>query len=182
MDRRRFLLGAVTAPITTASGKLAAAHAGEEAGADWRRFEVMTEVTLADGPAVLWLPLAQTAWSYQRALSLAWRGDADEAELVDDAVYGAPVLRLTWAKETSPRRVSVVQTVETRDRDTRPDPATPAGLKSRALLKPTQFISQLPKRRSRNARTGSASTGSFSSSTTLRTSAGSTGTQPCGSR
>ena len=128
MDRRRFLLGAVTAPITTASGKLAAAHAGEEAGADWRRFEVMTEVTLADGPAVLWLPLAQTAWSYQRALSLAWRGDADEAELVDDAVYGAPVLRLTWAKETSPRRVSVVQTVETRDRDTRPDPATPAEL------------------------------------------------------
>jgi transglutaminase-like putative cysteine protease len=135
MDRRRFLLGAATAPIIGASGKFVAAHGGEEARAGWRRFEVTTEVALADGPAVLWLPLAQTARSYQRALSLAWHGNDDEAELVGDAVYGAPVLRLAWSKQTSPRRVSVVQTVETRDRDTRPDPAAPAELA--LFLEPT---------------------------------------------
>src|SRR5437667_3680570 len=128
MDRRRFLLGAATAPIITASGRLATAYGGEDANIGWRRFEVTTEVALADGPAVLWLPLGQSARAYQRALSLAWHGNADEAELLDDAIYGAPVLRLTWAKATIPRQVSVVQTVETRDRDARPDPAASAEL------------------------------------------------------
>jgi transglutaminase-like putative cysteine protease len=128
MDRRRFLLGAATAPIVAGSGKLALAHGEDLAAAPWRRFEVTTEVDLADGPAVLWLPLAQSARSYQRTLSLAWHGNADEAELVDDATYGAPVLRLTWAKAADPRHVRVLQTVETRDRDAQPEPAAPAEL------------------------------------------------------
>jgi len=128
MDRRRFLIGATMVPLVSVSAKHAAAHPGEQASAGWRRFEVTTEVALADGRAVLWLPLVQSARSYQRALSLAWHGNADEAELVDDAIYGAPLLRLTWAKGTDPRQVSVVQTVETRDRDTQPDPAAPAEL------------------------------------------------------
>jgi transglutaminase-like putative cysteine protease len=122
-------------PLVSVSANHPAAHAGEQASAGWRRFEVTTEVALADGPAVLWLPLVRSAPSYQRSLSLAWHGNADEAELVDDAVYGAPVLRLTWAKGTSPRQVSVVQTVETRDRDTQPDPAAPAELA--LFLEPT---------------------------------------------
>jgi transglutaminase-like putative cysteine protease len=126
MDRRRFLLSATMAPIAAASGRLTAACAAEASGAGWRRFEVATEVALAEGPASLWLPLAQSARSYQRALSLTWQGNADEAALVDDPVYGAPVLRLSWAAATGPRQVRVVQTLETRDRDSQPVPAAPA--------------------------------------------------------
>jgi transglutaminase-like putative cysteine protease len=126
MNRRRFLLGSAMAPVAAASGVVARLGAAEKPVAGWRRFEVATEVALADAPASLWLPLAQSARSYQRALSLAWRGNADEAELLDDPVYGAPVLRLTWAAGKSEQNTRVVQIIETRDRDGGADPATPS--------------------------------------------------------
>ena len=128
MDRRRFLFSAAMAPVAAGSARLAAVYAADAPAAGWRRFEVTIEVSLTGGPASLWLPLAQTARSYQRALSLAWQGNAEEAELVDDPVYGAPALHSTWAAATEASRVRVVQTVETRDRDLQPDPAPPAEL------------------------------------------------------
>jgi transglutaminase-like putative cysteine protease len=138
MDRRRFLIGATMAPVLSVSTKHAASHAGELASAGWRRFEVISEVALADAPATLWLPLIQSARSYQRALSLTWHGNADEAELIDDEVYGAPILRLSWTEPAGSRQVSVVQTVQTRDRGTRPDPASPTELA--LFLEPTSSI------------------------------------------
>ncbi len=134
MDRRRFLAGAATVPVI-AAGRLAPARAAEEPAASWRRFEVTSEVDLSAAPASLWLPIAQTARSYQRALSLDWRGNADQAELVDDPVYGAQVLRLTWKSGAGAQQVRVVQTVETRDRGGQPDPASPS--EQRLFLQPT---------------------------------------------
>jgi hypothetical protein len=45
------------------------------AATEWHRFEITTRVTLLDasGAAQLWLPLAQTAGSYQTALDLRWQ-------------------------------------------------------------------------------------------------------------
>jgi transglutaminase-like putative cysteine protease len=135
MNRRRLLASAALTPVIAAAGRLAPVRAAEEPAAGWRRFEVATEVTLAAAPASLWLPIAQTARSYQRALSLDWQGTADRAELVEDPVYGAQVLRLTWKSGASARRLRVVQTVEVQDRSSQPDPASPA--EQRLFLQPT---------------------------------------------
>src|ERR1700728_3337545 len=125
MNRRHFIASAAMVPVIAAAGRLAPVRAAEEPGAGWRRFEVTTEVALTAAPASLWLPIAQTARSYQRVLSLDWQGTADQAEQVDDPAYGAQMLRLTWKPGASARQVRVVQTVETRDRGGQPDPASP---------------------------------------------------------
>ena len=137
MNRRRFLAGAAAAPVVAASGRFAAAGAAAEPepAAGWRRFEVTTEVTLGAAPASLWLPIAQSARPYQRALSLDWQGTADQAELVADPAYGAQALRLTWKAGDGARTVRVIQTVETRDRDRQPEPASPA--EQALFLQPT---------------------------------------------
>ena len=135
MDRRSLLLSATIAPLIIAAGRSARLCADEKPADGWRRFEITTEVALAEGLASLWLPLAQSARSYQHSLSLAWQATADQTELADDPVYGAPVLRLNWTKDADIRQARVVQIVETRDRDGQPDPASPA---ERALfLEPT---------------------------------------------
>lgn len=134
MHRRRFLASAAMAPVAVAAGRLATVRAADE-GDKWRRFEVTTEVTLTAAPASLWLPIAQTARSYQRALSLYWEGTADRAELVEDPVYGSQLLRLSWKPGDNARQVRVVQTVEVQDRAGQPDPASPA--ERRLFLQPT---------------------------------------------
>ena len=128
MDRRRFIFSTAMAPAIVAAGRVSRTAAAEGPSTGWRRFAVTTEIALAGSPGTLWLPLAQSARSYQRALSLTWQGNADAAELLEDPVYGAPVLRLTWDGGKGAGNAHVVQTVETRDRATEPDPATPAEL------------------------------------------------------
>lgn len=125
MDRRQFMLGAAVGPVVAMSRRLAWAGAGDAANG-WRRFEITTEIALTGGPGSLWLPVAQSARSYQRPLSLAWQGNAGNAELLDDPVYGAPVLHLTWSAANRPGEARIVQTVETRDRATQTDPAAAA--------------------------------------------------------
>ncbi|WP_338664927.1 transglutaminase family protein [Pararoseomonas sp. SCSIO 73927] len=88
--------------------------------AGWRRFELRTEVTVETGdePAILWLPLAGTVGTYQRADEPAVETNG-RAERVQDARYGAEMLRITWS---SPReqRVVVTQAVATRPRGAEP--------------------------------------------------------------
>ena len=125
MNRRKFIAAVAAAPLV---GDLAflspSARAAESLpalgpeGAGWRSFEVITRVTLPDDPgsAQLWLPLAQTAGGYQCALDLHWKGTGQTGR-VNDACYGAPLLRTTWeASDRSPRQLELVQTVATRDR------------------------------------------------------------------
>ncbi len=128
MERRQFILTAAMTPVVFVGGKVARLAAAEEPSDGWRRFEITTGISLGGGPSSLWLPLAHSARSYQRAPSLTWQGNADAAELLDDPVYGAPVLRLSWAAGKNSGDARVVQTVETRDRATQPDPAAPAEL------------------------------------------------------
>jgi transglutaminase-like putative cysteine protease len=88
-----------------------------------------------DGPAQLWLPLAQSAGSYQKALSLSFDGNG-ESRVVQDHVYGAQALYVVW-KRTGPREARVTQIVATRNRG--PEPGIDAA--ERALyLRPTDLI------------------------------------------
>jgi transglutaminase-like putative cysteine protease len=116
MKRRTLLTSALAAPL--ASSPVLRSRAAEPApAAGWRRFEVTTRVTLRDspGPARLWLPVAQTAGSYQAALDLRWQGGG-RAELVHDSRYGAGMLRCTWDGPAPAQQIEMVQVVATRDR------------------------------------------------------------------
>lgn len=118
MNRRTLLTAAVASLAGSFSVPRRAEAAGEEAtAARWRHFEVTTRVTLLDspGPAQLWLPLAQTAATYQVAREPLWQGTG-QTELAQDARYGAPVLRTAWDGSESAQTVEVVQRVATRDR------------------------------------------------------------------
>lgn len=113
INRRSLLAGAAALPVVA---RVFPAMA-QDATAAWRRFQITTTVTLPDvsGPAVLWLPLAQTAGGYQVVLDASWQGTGRHAVLRDD-VYGAAVFRANWTGVSQPRRVTVTQTVATRDR------------------------------------------------------------------
>ncbi|MBP0495236.1 transglutaminase-like domain-containing protein [Pararoseomonas indoligenes] len=113
--RRALLAGAAGLPFLP---NLARAEAPLAPG--WRRFELRTEVTVETGdePAILWLPLVQTAGGYQRAEEPAIETNG-RAERVRDARYGAEMLRVTWPSARE-QRVVVTQAVATRPRGTEP--------------------------------------------------------------
>lgn len=120
MDRRKFLTAALAAPLAAGLDPFST-RAVAVPTAGWRTFEITTRVSLRDstGPAQLWLPLAQTDATYQRALDLHWEGN-DRTELLRDDRYGAPMLRTTWENNDKPQNIEVVQTVAVRDRATAP--------------------------------------------------------------
>lgn len=126
MDRRRFL--STAAALSLVAGGSAELSSARAEGAQvkipqmpggWRVFELTTRVTLLDaqGPAQLWLPLAQTAGGYQSGLDLR-STSTGRTEAVHDALYGAEILRVTWdkASDDAPKTAGVVQIVATRDR------------------------------------------------------------------
>ena len=113
MHRRTLLKGAGASLL--AAVQTGPARAGDAAG--WRRYTVTTKVDLAAtaGPdATLWLPVAQSVGSYQRASALKFATDG-QAELVKDDRYKAAVLRVRWPK-AGPRSVTLTQSIATRDR------------------------------------------------------------------
>jgi transglutaminase-like putative cysteine protease len=119
MDRRDFLSTAGLGLAAGLSSRFAPAQA-QPAGSTppgWRRFEIVTRVTLPDpGLAHLWLPLAQSAGGYQAAQELRWQATG-QARVVSDAHYGADMLKLAWdGQATTPKTVELVQTIATCDR------------------------------------------------------------------
>lgn len=114
MHRRTLLQTLAAAPLLPLP-----AHAGAAA----RSFDVITRVTLLDspGPAQLWLPLAQAAGQYQEAADPRHQGTG-RSEVVQDARYGAPMLRTIWQGGEAAQTVEVAQRVTVQDR-TGPDAA-----------------------------------------------------------
>jgi len=121
MDRRT-LLGAAASLLATSTVRQAAAKDLD----GWRRYTVTTKVDLAatSEPAMLWLPVAQSAGTYQRALGRRFESDG-QAELVKDARYRAALLRVRWT-QPGPRTVTLTQTMATRDRTVDATPLTAA--------------------------------------------------------
>jgi transglutaminase-like putative cysteine protease len=117
MNRRALLLAGATLPLTRTL-----ARATENPNpARWRRFEVTTRVALpaSAGAARLWLPLPQTAAGYQTTLDVRWQGTGTH-EVVHDATHGAAILFSQWTAAATERKIEVVQTVATRDREPLP--------------------------------------------------------------
>lgn len=92
----------------------------------WRRFEIVTRLTLAGGKsAQAWVPLpslAQTGWA--RPLGNSWTTNASTANVESDPKYGIDMLHLTWSPGVAAAAVAVTTCVETCDRAvdlTRPD-------------------------------------------------------------
>ena len=134
MDRRELLRSGSAGAVVLAAGRVFAA----DAPAVTRRYEITTELDLTahDGAAETWVPLIQTAHGYQKASAprLACTG---RAALVRDDRYGAGIARASWTGP-GPKRLTLVQTVETRDRG---PVAVPLGdAERRFWLQPTASI------------------------------------------
>ena len=97
------------------------------AGAGWRRFEITLSVALdgAPGPALLFVPVAATPGSWQRAQAPTWRSNGTAA-IVHDPHYGAAILRAVWDAQASDQRIDIVQAVAVRDRGAEAATLTPA--------------------------------------------------------
>lgn len=121
MRRRRLLQAGIAATAAAAFGSTAGRSAGAPItvppALNFRSFEVTTTVDLAEpkGAAQLWLPVFQTAGSYQKLLGISWGGNA-AIRLDHDPIYGASVLHARWRDDGAPRRITVVQRVATRER------------------------------------------------------------------
>ncbi|MGE0419207.1 MAG: transglutaminase-like domain-containing protein [Acetobacteraceae bacterium] len=119
MNRRTFL--ATTAAASLLGEMASAARAAPSAApvpVGWRTFEITTRVELpaSQGPAVVWVPLAQNAGGYQSVLDVRW-GGSGSAKVAHDALYGAATLHDVWTGGTDPRTIEVTQVVATRDRE-----------------------------------------------------------------
>ncbi len=106
MIRRRTMM-----TMTAAAG--AATWLGGRAAAQGSTtFEVRTAIDLAatSGPAMIWLPLLQTAGGTQTVRSTTWNGSGHSA-LVRDDRYGAGILQTEWTDGAGPRTLELVQHV-----------------------------------------------------------------------
>jgi transglutaminase-like putative cysteine protease len=117
LDRRNFLKSAasVTALGVSAIPATADPFAFSDHG-DWRAYEIRTIVEIdSTEPTQVWVPAASFAdplWS--RPLGTRWTGNGS-AELVQDSVYGAEIVKLEW-RSGSERRAEIVSRIATRDR------------------------------------------------------------------
>ena len=130
MLRRTFLTSTLAATV---------APSFSFADTGWRRFEITTSVALDDAPgsALLYVPVAQTAGSWQQADAPTWRGNG-VGELVRDPRYGAQMLRADWGAQASGQRIDMIQTVAVRDRG--PEPAVLTATERAFWTAPTQSV------------------------------------------
>ena len=84
----------------------------------WRRFEIVTRLTLPKGqPTQAWVPLPSVAdVDWTRPLGNDWTTNAGSATVQRDPRYGVEMLHLTWAATEAPATAEVVSRFETRDR------------------------------------------------------------------
>jgi transglutaminase-like putative cysteine protease len=122
MKRRDFLLQC----STVLSAAAVAARSGHtwstetEGGGDWRSFEVITRVDVADpaGATRLWLPVPlRQATAYQQTLGTHWEAPgASRARLVTIPGYGVELLSVEWPDAHAVGSVTLSSRVRTRDR------------------------------------------------------------------
>lgn len=84
----------------------------------WRRFELSTTVTppAGQGRTEVWLPLPDLATDWQRTLGNRWSGNARTAAIVTDPATGVRMLHAAFAADEAAPQLTLVSTVETRNR------------------------------------------------------------------
>ncbi|HUO55475.1 MAG TPA: transglutaminase family protein [Rhodoblastus sp.] len=120
MDRRSFLFAASGVAALARFEGLSPAQAADLPEPGWRRFELVTEVDLAEQaePAQLWLPLAGTVAGQQKKIAVTV--ETNGALLYEqDARYGADLAKISW---TAPgrRSATLTQIVDTEGRGLTP--------------------------------------------------------------
>jgi transglutaminase-like putative cysteine protease len=120
VERRDFLKTTVAISLLSVAPRSVRADAifAPQPG-DWRRFQLRTRIELKqpDGAAQAWVPvpsLDETDWF--RSDRSEWTANAQSAQLVRDAKYGAQMLHLQWRADEAAPVVEVVSTFATRDR------------------------------------------------------------------
>lgn len=86
---------------------------------DWRRYEIVTRVEIADtrGRAQAWVPLPSVNEAdWFRSEKNTWTSNAPTAELVEDPSYGAQMLHLAWAEGETAPVAEVTSLIATQDR------------------------------------------------------------------
>lgn len=132
MDRRHVLIAGGALALSAATSRFAVA---EDRFAPrpgiWRRFEIVTRLTLPDGKtAQAWVPLPSVAEAdWVRPLGNDWTANAASAEIVRDPHYGAQMLHLRWQPGVSPPTATITSRFESMDRAIDlAAPGTPADL------------------------------------------------------
>jgi len=146
---RRRLVQAASASLLLAGTPFAraqeAARRFEPKPGDWRTFDVVTTVQLADpaGPSTAWLPVPSLDTPWQRTQDISWTSNATSLKVTTDLDTGAKVLAAQFDAGVAQPTVSLVTRVQTRSRGVdwseRGVPAAdPADL--RRWLQPSELI------------------------------------------
>ena len=119
MKRRDFVkLTAASAALPLVASRLSAAEPEQ----NWRTFRLTYHINLpaAGAHASLWLPLPQTAADgWQRAGQVAWVGEADTKQVIDDRHADASYYNAYWRGDKS-RQCSVACVARTMNRSVAP--------------------------------------------------------------
>ncbi|HZT55871.1 MAG TPA: transglutaminase, partial [Burkholderiaceae bacterium] len=96
LKRREWLALTTTALAAAAWPGRAAAQARrfDPQPGDWRRFEITTQVEIANpnGASRVWLPMPSIDTAYQQSLDSQWAGNATRVKVAADTHYGAKML------------------------------------------------------------------------------------------
>ena len=111
----------------------------------WRRFDVVTTVTLknAQGASTVWLPVPSLDTSWQRSLGESWTGNAREVRMASDGRYGARILVARFDAGTAQPTLQLTSQVETANRavDWQARDASPADAGDlRQWTRPTELL------------------------------------------
>jgi transglutaminase-like putative cysteine protease len=120
MDRRSFLAASAVLPL--ASSLPASAWAQDRSFAprpgQWRTFEIVTRLEIADagGGTQAWVPVPAVDAGWQQSLDSTWTGNAAEAALRTDPVYGARMVQARFAADEKSPVIEVTSRVRTQSR------------------------------------------------------------------
>ena len=171
LSRRQILQAGAAAGVTAtaaawplASQAQAAERRFEPQPGDWRRFELVTEVTVpqARGTTRLWLPVPTVEGDYQQPLDNSWTGNATEVRLVADHLRGVRMLHAEFAPEVATPTLVLSSRLQTRSRavdwskpmPVKEDPALlRANLAATELLPVDGVVRQTAEQATRGART-----------------------------
>ncbi len=120
MHRRAFLKSGAALPAAAMCGlpRIAFANA-ESAAAQWRVFEVVTQVRIGEpaGTSRVWLPVPLTAdTDYFKNLGSTWAAEGGTASYVQDAKYRAGIVGAVFPDSAQAPAVKLTSRFATRDR------------------------------------------------------------------
>ena len=148
VSRRRLVQAASASLLLSGMPALRAQEAArrfDPRPSDWRSFEVVTTVQLADpaGPATVWLPVPSLDTAWQRTQDVSWTSTGGDVRLATDGDTGAKVLVARFDAGAPQPRLTLTARVDTRNRGvdwTARAPAAADAADLRRWLQPSALI------------------------------------------